>query len=283
MIKVILVPVDGTERSAEVLDTALVIAKRFDSHIKVVHVRERAHEPYMFGGIPKNYREEFARMSMKAVDSTVDTVRDQFNNFCKQGVKITRKPSAAKEVTASLHVLEGDSETVLGQESRLVDVIAMSRPTKHRIGGPGVGELHESLMLHSGRPVLIVPPEWKARRADHAAIGWNDSVEASRAVCMTLPWLKQMKKVTVLVSKKREARVDEVIDYLKRHGCKVDYKVLDGRGGHVGKKMLATCNEIGAEFLVVGGFTHTRTRQRLFGGVTSHLLDNTNIITVMAH
>jgi len=283
MIKVILVPVDGTERSAEVLETALVIARRFDSHIKVVHVRERAHEPYMFGGIPKNYREEFARMSMKAVDSTVDTVRDQFNKFCKQGVKITRKPSAAKEVTASLHVLEGDSETVLGQESRLVDVIAMSRPTKHRIGGPGVGELHESLMLHSGRPVLIVPPEWKARRADHAAIGWNDSVEASRAVCMTLPWLKQMKKVTVLVSKKREARVDEVIDYLKRHGCKVDYKVLDGRGGHVGKKMLATCNEIGAEFLVVGGFTHTRTRQRLFGGVTSHLLDNTNIITVMAH
>jgi len=283
MIKVILVPVDGTERSAEVLDTALVIAKRFDSHIKVVHVRERAHEPYMFGGIPKNYREEFARMSMKAVDSTVDTVRDQFNNFCKQGVKITRKPSAAKEVTASLHVLEGDSETVLGQESRLVDVIAMSRPTKHRIGGPGVGELHESLMLHSGRPVLIVPPEWRVRRADHAAIGWNDSVEASRAVCMTLPWLKQMKKVTVLVSKKREARVGEVIDYLKRHGCKVDYKVLDGRGGNVGKKMLATCNEIGAEFLVVGGFTHTRTRQRLFGGVTSHLLHNTNIITVMAH
>ncbi|MCP4767061.1 MAG: universal stress protein [Gammaproteobacteria bacterium] len=283
MIKVILVPVDGTERSAEVLDTALVIAKRFDSHIKVIHVRERVHEPYMFGGIPKNYREEFARMSLKAVDSTVDTVRDQFNNFCKQGVKITRKPSVAKEVTASLHVLEGDSETVLGQESRLVDVIAMSRPTKHRIGGPGVGELHESLMLHSGRPVLIVPPEWKARRADHAAIGWNDSVEASRAVCMTLPWLTQMKKVTVLVSKKREDRVDEVIDYLKRHGCKVDHKVLDGRGGNVGRKMLAACNEIGAEFLVVGGFTHTRTRQRLFGGVTSHLLGNTDIITVMAH
>ena len=45
MIKVILVPVDGTERSAEVLETALVIARRFDSHIKVVHVRERAHEP----------------------------------------------------------------------------------------------------------------------------------------------------------------------------------------------------------------------------------------------
>ena len=283
MIKVILVPLDGTDHSAAVLDTALVIAKRFDSHIKVVHVRRRTSEPYMFGGVPKNYREEFARMSMKALDTTVDTVRSQFKAFCQQGkVKITRKPSGSKEITASLHVLEGDAETVLGRESRLVDVIAMSRPTKHRIGGPGVGELHESLMLHSGRPVLIVPPEWQARRADHAAIGWNDSVEASRAICMTLPWLSQMKKVTVLVAKKRESGVDEVIDYLKRHGCKADYKVISG-GGKVGKKMLAACNEIGAEFLVVGGFSHTRTRQRLFGGVTSHLLSNTDIITVMAH
>jgi len=284
MIKVILVPVDGTDRSAEVLDTALVIAKRFDAHIKVVHVREHASEPFMFSGLPKNYREEFARMSSKAVDSTVATVRAQFNAFCKAGgVKVTRKPSNAPGVSASLHILEGDAESVLDRESRLVDVVAMSRPSKHRIGGPGVGELHESLMLHSGRPVLIVPPEWKAHRADHAAIGWNDSVEASRAVCMTLPWLTQMKKVTVLVSKKREPGVGEVIDYLKRHGCKADYKVLSGRGTNIGKKMLASCAEIGAEFLVVGGFTHTRTRQRLFGGVTSHLLSNTDIITVMAH
>jgi len=286
MIKVILVPLDGTERSADVLDTALVIAKRFAAHIKVVHVREHASEPFMFSGMPAAYREEFAKMSSKAVDSVVETVRAQFNVFCKQGgVKITRKPSASQEITASLHVLEGGTEAVLDRESRLVDMIAMSRPTKHRIGGPGVGERHEALMLHSGRPVLIIPPapEWKPHRADHAAIGWNDSVEASRALCMTLPWLAQMKKVSVLVSKRREAGVGEVIEYLKRHGCKAEYRVFGGKGSKVGKKLLDTCADIGAEFLVVGGFSHTRTRQRLFGGVTSYLLSNTNIVTVMAH
>ena len=109
MIKIILVPVDGTDRSAEVLDTALVIAKRFDAHIKVVHVRELAKEPYMFGGVPKNYREEFARMSRKAVETLVDEIRKKFNTFCSQNkVKVTRKPSAAKGVSASLHVFEGD-------------------------------------------------------------------------------------------------------------------------------------------------------------------------------
>ena len=286
MIKVILVPVDGTERSAEVLDTALVVAQRFDAHIKVVHVRESSREPFMFSGMPASYRAEYAKISNRAVDSVADEVRKQFNAFCTAGkIKITRKPSVAQEITASLHILEGDAETVLDRESRLVDVIAMSRPTKSHIGGHGVGELHESLMLHSGRPVLIVPPteEWKAHRANHAAIGWNDSVEASRALCMTLPWLTQMKKVSVLVSKKREQGVGEVVDYLKRHGCKADYQVLAGKGTNVGKKMLGTCADIGAEFLVVGGFSHTRTRQRLFGGVTSYLLKNTNIITVMAH
>jgi nucleotide-binding universal stress UspA family protein len=285
MIKIILVPLDGTQPSADVLNTALVVASRFDSHIKCVHVREPGSEPFMFSGMPESYRREFLEMSSKAQDEISARVQEQFDALIAQGVKKTKKPSVAPEVTASLHQYEGDAETVLVRESRLVDVVAMSRPRKHRIGGSGVGELHESLMLRSGRPVLIVPPapEWQAHKVDHAAIGWNDSVEASRALCMTLPWLKQMKKVTVLVSKKREEGVGGVTEYLKWHGCKADYHIIGGRGTNVGKRMLDSCAEIGAEFLVVGGFSRTRTRQRLFGGVTSYLLTDTNIVTVMAH
>ena len=283
MIKIILVPLDGSERSAAVLDTALVIAKRFDAHIKAVHVRERGSEPFLFAEMPDKLREQFIAMNSKMSGSVADTVRDQFKEFCERSkVKVTRKPSSVKQVSASLHVHDGDPGTVLDKESRLVDLIAMSRPASHRLGGRAVGELHETLMLHSGRPLLIVPPEWKAHRVDHAAIGWNDSVEASRALAITLPWLVQMKKVSVLASKKREESATEVVDYLKRHGCKADCHLMSS-GGNVGKKMLNKCGEIGAEFLVIGGFSHTRTRQLLFGGVTSYLLGNTNIITVMAH
>ena len=283
MIKIILVPVDGGERSAEVLDTALVVASRFDAHIKVVHVREAGNEASFFAEMPTSLREEFVKLNREMTASAIDTVREQFKSFCENNrIPVTGKPSSAKQVSASLHILDGDVRAILEHESRLVDVIAISRPARLRAGGPGLGELHESLMMHSGRPMLIVPPEWKAHRANHAAFGWNDSVEASRALALTLPWLTQMKKVSVLASRKREAGALEVMDYLKRHGCRVDHHVFTG-GGNVGRKMLATCNEIGAELLVVGGFSHTRTRQRLFGGVTSYLLDNTDIITVMAH
>ena len=82
MIKIILVPLDGNEHSADVLDTALVIANRFNAHIKAVHVREHTSEPFMFSGMPASYRKEFAEMSSKAVDSVEDTVPQQFVEFC---------------------------------------------------------------------------------------------------------------------------------------------------------------------------------------------------------
>jgi len=283
MLKIILVPVDGSERCTGVLDTALVVARRFDAHIKVVHVREADGETFLFTEMPTSLREQFVKMNRKMTASTVDTVREQFGSFCENNqIKITGKPARGEEVSASLHILEGNAQSLLDYESRLADVIAIPRPARLRVGGPGLSELHESLLLHSGRPVLVVPPGWEARRVSHAAIGWNDSVEASRALALTLPWLRQMKKVSVLVSRKRETCAADVMDYLGSHGCRVDRCVFAG-GGNVGKKMLAACNEIGAEILVIGGYSHTRTRQRFFGGVTSYLLAHTDILTVMAH
>ncbi len=284
MIKIILVPVDGSEQSVVVLKTALIVANRFCSHIKVVHVRERASEPFLFSEMSASYREEFEKFRINATDSTVDTIRAQFETVFRQAdIEIVEHPGRGDTVSASLHILDGDPGTLLGSESRLVDVVAMSRPFKHRIGGPGVGERLESILLHSGRPVLIVPPDWSAHRVDHAVIGWNDSVEASRALFMTLPWLTQMSCVSVLVAKKREANVAKVIEYLNMHGCEAQYHLLSKKGANTGQKILNTCSDIDADFLVIGGFSRARTRQRLFGGVTTYLLKNTNIITVMAH
>ncbi|MEJ2345958.1 MAG: universal stress protein [Gammaproteobacteria bacterium] len=62
-----------------------------------------------------------------------------------------------------------------------------------------------------------------------------------------------------------------------------DVVLLDGKGDTVGEAMLNTCSEIGAELLVVGGFSQGRARQLFFGGVTGHLLSHSNILTVMVH
>lgn len=138
-------------------------------------------------------------------------------------------------------------------------------------------------MLGAGRPLLIVPPVWQARRVERMAIGWNQSLEASRALAMSMPWLEQMTEVSVLASKKREESASELVDHLAWHGIAAKVRFLDGLGKSVGDSMLAACREENAEALVVGGFSHARARQLLFGGVTRHILAKSELLTFMVH
>jgi nucleotide-binding universal stress UspA family protein len=130
---------------------------------------------------------------------------------------------------------------------------------------------------------VITPPKCTVGKCERVAIGWNDSVECSRALAMTMPWLVEMKQITVLVTKKRKQAVKELVEYLAWYDVKADIVLLDDKGKSVGEAMLNVCAEISADFLVVGGFSHARARELLFGGVTRHLLMHANIVTIMAH
>ncbi|MDH3688549.1 MAG: universal stress protein [Gammaproteobacteria bacterium] len=287
-IKKILVPLDGSNASYDVLDTALVVAKRFGAHIDALHVMQRPEDaaPFMFDRIPGKLRETVAREVEKYEREEAAAVRQKFENFCERNnLEIRDSPAAQSGVTATWHEEFGRTSEVLVRCGRLADVIATARPKmrKGAVRRSPIGENVEAVMLGSGRPVLIVPPKWKAKRVEHAAIGWNESVEASRALAMTMPWLEQMSTVTVIVSKKRKDGAERLSNYLALHGVHAQVQYLDGKGNSVGDSILRICSEGGVEFLVVGGFSHARARQLLFGGVTQHLLRFCDIITVMVH
>jgi len=100
---------------------------------------------------------------------------------------------------------------------------------------------------------------------------------------MTMPWLDGLDEITVLVSKKRKPSVKSLVDYLSWYNVKANLVLLDGKGDSIGEAMLNVCAEVKADFLIVGGFSHARARELLFGGVTRHLLMNSNVVTIMAH
>ena len=102
-------------------------------------------------------------------------------------------------------------------------------------------------------------------------------------MAMTMPWLIEMHEVTVIISKERESSVKLLLEYLASHDVKADIALLDGKGKTTGEAMLNVCSEVNAEFLIVGGFSHTRARELFFGGVTRHLLAHANIVTIMVH
>ncbi len=289
-IKTILVPLDESAASAEALETAFLVADRFEAHVDVLHVMSRPTDvaPFMFDRLSDKLRQTFETEALEDAREKAASIRTVFNECCERHqVRIAATPAEAPDtpVTAAWHEEFGRVSEVLVRRGRLSDMMAVARPrpSRSRIRRSPAGENLQAVILGSGRPLLLVPPAWRAKPVEHIAIGWNESLEASRALAMMMPCLPIMKRVTVLTSRKRESSAAEVLKYIAWHGKDADIQWLSASGDAVGEQMLDMCTEIGAEVLLVGGFSTTRARQMLFGGVTRHLLRHAEILTVMVH
>jgi len=286
-IKSVLVPLDHGPECFHVLETAFVVAKRFGAHVAGVHALHNAEnsEPYVFANLTGTLKDAVISESTRAAQQSADSVREKFEAACASAGVSIRQPGNDGEVTAGFEVIEGRPVDVLIECARLADVTAIASPQlgENTIRQTPIGETLESILMGSGRPVLIVPQQWQTRPCQHAAIGWNDSVQAARALAVTIPWLRLMQKVTVLVSSARANGAERVIQYLQTHGIAANIQTLDRGELTAGEAILQRCDDLGADFLVVGGYSRARSRQLLFGGVTRHLMKNTDVITVMVH
>jgi len=286
-IKSVLVPLSEGPDSFHVLETAFVVARRFGAHISGVHALHSAEnsEPYVFANLTGKLKDAVVSESARAAQHSADIIREQFEAACNKAGVLVQPPQHDGNVSASFEVIQGRPVDVLIECARLADVTAIASPQlgENTIRQTPIGETLESILMGSGRPVLIVPQQWQARPCQHAAIGWNDSVQCARALAVTIPWLCMMETVTVLVSNARASRAQRVIQYLQTHGVSANVRTLDRGELTAGEAILQRCDDLGADFLVVGGYSRARPRQLLFGGVTRHLMKNTDVITVMVH
>lgn len=285
-VKSILVPLDGTEASYAVLDTALVIANRFNAKIKGLHIRPKTGDlPYELDYVPEKLKKSVVAEAERVGAENAREIEDQFVEYCSTHAIKVGKSLTGKGVGAVWREESGSVSEVLIRHGRLCDVIATARPArrKGRVLRSPAGEKMESLLMRAGRPILMVPPQWQAHKVARAAFAWNESLEASRAMAMTMPWLSQMDEVSIILSRKREGGVPDLVEYLSLHGVRSNIRLLPEKSKSVGKAILDCCTENSVEMLVVGGFSHARSRELVFGGVTRYLLSNSSVITVMVH
>ncbi len=287
-IKTILVPLDGSDASKEALESAFAIAERFSAHIDAIHVLPRPADiaPFMFDRLSAKMKTTFETEVAEDSRENADAIRTEFEESCaRHDVRLTQLPSSESCVTAGWREAFGHASEVLVHQARLADAVAVARPraSRSRVRLSPAGDTLQAVMLGSGRPIFFVPPKWESRLIERAAFGWNDSLEAARALAMMMPCLRLMKTVTVLTSAKREASAAALLEYLTWHGIDAKIHWLQKHGASVGREILEVGLQVGAELLVVGGFSHARAREMLFGGVTRYLLADANIMTVMVH
>lgn len=173
------------------------------------------------------------------------------------------------------------------QAAAFADLMMIGRyPSWHDFGRTGpslVGEL-----LCSVRTPLCVPGD-KARTLDpfgKAVIAWNGSVESAAAVRSAIGLLRMASEVRIVryVEDGEDLGFPDVrlLQYLSRHGVHAEIETHFPVHG-IGEDIVDFAARAGAQYIVMGAYSHSRAGEFLFGGVTRELLRGCPISLVMAH
>jgi nucleotide-binding universal stress UspA family protein len=147
----------------------------------------------------------------------------------------------------------------------------------------------EGTLFESGRPMIVVPYIQKAPlKLDRVMVCWDGSRPAARAIADAMPFLEKAGGVQIVIVSNERGKADEIEgadmgQHLARHGLKVDLKRIDGSGIDVADALLSHAADSGADFMVMGGYGHSRLREFVLGGVTHTILRSMTVPVLLSH
>ncbi|WP_300033460.1 universal stress protein [uncultured Roseobacter sp.] len=284
MLRKIMVPVRGDGMIDTVLGHASALARHHGAHIVVAHCRKRTEDmrPYS-RALPGFARTTMIEQSQAQADQEEHEVREQLHRFAVSlDVRETDTPEPG---TASVEFVEeyGQMADVIKHNGRLADLVVVARPDRDR--NIGTNSL-KSALYQTGRPVLMCPPKGTVAPefGAHITLAWNGSLEASRAVAMTLDLARAAQTVTILSGGKGEphgATAEELIAYYRLRGVTAVSHRFEAR--NPGEALPRLTAEMGASLLVMGAYGHNHERETLFGGNTQVVVDKSEIPVVLVH
>jgi len=147
------------------------------------------------------------------------------------------------------------------------------------------GSLYESQI-----PVLLIPrAEGATLQPKRVLLAWDSGREATRAAREALPLLSGAEEVHVTMINPSGVDMGEEIEpgadiaaYLARHGAKVTLDRLPDGGKPVADTLRMHAVDIAADMIVMGAYSHSRLRQRIFGGVTRSMIDHAELPVFLA-
>ena len=275
--KTILVPVELHHIVQSVLETALLLGRKFDARIEAFALSAASNVVAMD---PVN---SFTVVLREHDLETFEQSRGIFEGFM-QDQNVPRGEGTDTRLSYGWVEQTTDGDDFVGSIGRVFDIIVLGRPGSGA-AGPRMTTL-EAALFETGRPVLLAPPTPPKTIGDNIMIAWNCSTEQARATAFALPLLQQAKRVTVLTVEGATVpgpTGEQIARYLQFNGVPAT-AITDraqGRGG--GEVILAHAAALGCDLIVKGAYTQSRLRQMIFGGTTRHILANATLPVFTAH
>jgi len=276
-IKTILVYLPNGRTAAAILEPVIQIAKARSAHVIGLHLIAQVPE---YGEFPADISEEvISRIQKAGQDAARETKQTFEDTFQNTGISHEWRCFSASYAAGSDAIV---------RNAHGADLVACGAPSEDL--PDAWNDFSEIALMGSGRPVLILPTLRPQKTiAQNVVIAWNDTREAARAVFDSLDLIKDaatIRAVTVIQRESERAVAEalgaDLIANLARHGIRATIEVTYA-GDHGPSDAILRLMEKGCDLLVMGGYSKSRFREMLFGGVSRDVLRQVPIATFVSH
>jgi nucleotide-binding universal stress UspA family protein len=275
MIKDVVVNLSGRAPQDFAADYAASVAATFGAHVAgIAFLYEPVIPDGSLGGVPIDLIELQREENSKAAKGAIG-----------------RFETAAKKagVSAETRILDatfGGAATLFARIARRFDIAVVGQAQREH----GVSEelMIEGALFESGRPVIVVPYIQKAPLTLERVLAcWDGGRTAARAIGDAMPLLERAKAVDLVIVAE-ERKNDEITganmsEHLARHGIAVNVKRIAKGDLSIEDVILSYAADSGADFMVMGGYGHSRLREFILGGATRGILASMTVPVLMSH
>jgi nucleotide-binding universal stress UspA family protein len=276
MIKDIVVNLSVGEKASPACDYAVSVAAAFDAHLAGIAFLYDPIVPVSGAGyIPADVIEAQERDNEEATRAALE----RFNAAC------SRAGVGAEPLTLSAS-FAGVGEQFSRIARRFdVSIVGQAEPESSAVEEI----IAESALFESGRPVIVVPYIQRAPlKLDNVMLCWDGSRSSARAIADSMPLLAKAGRVEVVIVTNERGKQDEIEGadigaHLARHGLNVDVKRTALGDIDVADVLLSHAADAGSDFIVMGGYGHSRLREFVLGGVTRSIFRSMTAPVLMSH
>ncbi len=250
------------------LQAALDATRALGGHLTCLHVTE-------FGlGTADPYGMSGAVMILEA----------EKENEAKNRLAVEKR-LALEDVPWDWLEVTGAFEPAMKEAADLADLVVVNAEVPGLVH-PQLTTLAEQLVMKAGKPVLAVGDDRGFRPAEPALVAWDGSDPAAAALRAAVPLLALSDSVTIceINCGDDEGNAESAAEYLSRHSISaeiVQKRVPDS--DFVEPLLLSKLSSGRFGWAVMGAFSKSRLRERLFGGTTMRMLKEAPVPLLLAH
>ncbi|WP_282120263.1 universal stress protein [Ruegeria atlantica] len=276
--KSLLTVVTDSGQSQSALAQMVALANAQDAHAEALCLGvDRSQAGYYYAGANALVLQETLSRANADADELLTQTQDYMG---KSGIRWSAESGVAQIADIGRHV---------AHRARFSDLVVLPKPYgKDR--SAEAEPIVEAAMFEGHAPILVTPDNAAPfERPGTVLIGWNESVEAMRAIRCALPFLTQADLVRIVVIDPPRHGPDRsdpgglLSQMLARHGVKCEIDVLSKTMTRVSDILNRHAEDSEADMIVMGAYGHSRFREAILGGATRNMLEQASVPVFLAH